>query len=142
MSEEQQFDPAAFNREIIAEFRANDGKVGGMFAGATMVLLTTTGAKSGKEHTVPLVYLEIDGKTVIIGSKGGADTHPAWYHNIRKNPQVTVEIGTEEYPARADIAPPAERDDLFAKATALAPGYGDYQAGTTRTIPVITLHRV
>lgn len=142
MTEEQQpFDPAAFNQQIIDEFRANDGKVGGMFAGATMILLTTVGAKTGKERTAPLVCLEIDGKTVIIGSKGGADTHPAWYHNIRKNPRVTVEMGTEKYPAFADITPPEERDALFAKAAELAPGFGDYQAGTERVIPVITLRR-
>jgi deazaflavin-dependent oxidoreductase (nitroreductase family) len=141
MTKERQFDPAAFNQQIIDEFRVNGGKVGGMFAGAPMILLTTIGAKTGKSRTVPLVCLEIDGRQVVVGSKGGADTHPAWYHNIRKNPEVTVESGTEKYTALADVVPQEERDRLFAKVAELAPGYGDYQAGTKRIIPVVTLVR-
>ncbi len=129
-------------RAIIAEFRANNGKVGGMFEGATLVLLTTTGAKTGKPRTVPLGYLEVGGQALVIASAGGGPANPGWYHNIRHNPMVTVELGAETYPATAVIPPAGERDRLFALAAEAAPGYADYQAGTTRVLPVVTLHRV
>ncbi|SDN47500.1 nitroreductase/quinone reductase family protein [Allokutzneria albata] len=137
-----EFDFTDFQQKIIAEFRANGGRVGGMFEGATLALLTTTGARSGLPRTSPLGYLEIDGQPVVIASAMGAPSHPAWYHNIRKDPAVTVEIGTETYEAVAGIPTGAERDRLFAKAVEQAPGYGDYQEKTTRVIPVVTLHRV
>ena len=145
MSEENQFvadDSQSFLQQIIAEFRANDGKVGGMFEGSTLTLLTTVGARSGQRRTVPLGYLEIDGQPLVVGSKGGADTHPGWYHNLRRNPLVTVEVGSTTYEAIAAVPPPDERDRLFAKVTEVAPGYADYQAQTARVIPVVTLHRV
>ncbi|GIF00422.1 nitroreductase family deazaflavin-dependent oxidoreductase [Paractinoplanes rishiriensis] len=130
-----------FNTAIIDEFRHNEGRVGGMFEGSTLVLITTTGARSGRPHTVPLGYLEIDGRAVVIGSAGGGPRHPAWYHNIRQDPAVTVEIKTETYEATAEILSGAERDEMFAKVSAIEPGYGEYQKGTTRRIPVVVLHR-
>ncbi|GAB3460933.1 nitroreductase/quinone reductase family protein [Actinophytocola sediminis] len=135
-----------FNERVVEEFLANDGKVGGPFAGSTMLLLTTTGAKTGKRRTVPLVAIELDGATVVIGSKGGADTHPNWYHNIRKNPEVTVEVGSangiDRYHAVAEIAEPRDRNRLFAEVVERAPAFAGYQASTRRVIPVVTLRQV
>ncbi|WP_020670119.1 nitroreductase/quinone reductase family protein [Amycolatopsis nigrescens] len=131
-----------FQRQVIAEFRANGGKVGGMFEGWALVLLTTVGARSGLRRTNPLGYLEIDGQPLVVASAMGAPASPAWYHNIRKNPMVTVETGTETYPAIAAIPAGEERDALFAEVVRRDPGFGEYQAKTTRTIPVVTLHRV
>ena len=98
-----------FNRQLIEEFRANGGKVSGMFAGAPLLLLTTTGAKSGQPRVAPLAYTTDNGRLVVIASKGGAPTHPDWFHNVRANPEVTVEVGTETFPARATI--PTEQND-------------------------------
>lgn len=131
----------AFNEALADEFRANDGKVGGQFAGADLLLLTTTGAKSGQSRLSPLAYLRVDGKLVIIGSFAGADFHPAWVHNLRANPSAHVEVGTESFDAIARELPRAERDDIFAKVTASAPGFGEYQAKTTRVIPLFELQR-
>ena len=131
----------AFNRGVIAEFRANAGKVGGPFEGAPMVLITQTGAKSGKEYTTPLVY-SLDGDdVVIIASKGGAPDDPQWYRNIVANPSVTVEIGTETYTATAHVAEGAERDRLYAAQAALMPNFDEYAAKTTRVIPVVVVRR-
>lgn len=132
----------AFNQSIVEEFRANDGKVGGQFAGADLLLLTTTGAKSGQPRLTPLAYLRIDGKLIIIGSFAGADVNPAWVHNLRANPAAHVEIGTESFDVVARELPPAERDAAFPKITAAAPGFGDYQAKTTRVIPLFELQPV
>jgi deazaflavin-dependent oxidoreductase (nitroreductase family) len=137
----EDLDIEAFQRQIISEFRENGGKVGGMFEGATLCLLTTVGARSGLRRTVPLMYLDIDGQPLVVGSAGGSDKHPAWFHNIKKNPTVTVEVGTSTYEATAVIVPRAERDRLFLATTEVAPGYADYQAQTTRLIPIVTLHR-
>ncbi len=134
-------DPNDFNQKIIAEFRANAGKVGGGFAGAPMVLLTTTGAKSGRQRTNPLVYLPDGNRVVVFASKGGAPSNPDWYYNLRANPEVTVEVGTESYKARAVIAQGAERDRLFAEQARRIPSFADYQKKTTRVIPVIVLER-
>jgi deazaflavin-dependent oxidoreductase (nitroreductase family) len=129
-----------FNAGIINEFRANDGVVGGMFEGAPMVLLTTTGAKSGAERVTPLVHLQGEGDTVyVFASKGGAPEHPAWYHNLVAHPDVTVEIGTKRYAATATPVTGAERDEIFARQGALRPNFADYQQKTTRTIPVVEL---
>lgn len=136
------FDPGDFNRQIIEEFRANEGQVGGMFAGAPMILLTTTGAKSGQPHVAPLVYTTDNGQMVIIASKGGAPTNPDWFHNLRANPEVTVEVGTERYAARASIPEGAERQRLFDRMVAQMPGFGEYQRNTTRQIPVVLLERM
>jgi deazaflavin-dependent oxidoreductase (nitroreductase family) len=131
----------AFNKNIVDEFRANGGKVGGPFEGATLLLLTSTGAKSGQPRLAPLVYLTIDGKMIIIGSKAGADTNPDWVHNLRANPRAHVELGTEAYDVTARELPPAERDEVFPKITAVAAGFGDYQTKTSRVIPLFELQR-
>ncbi|MEU5373637.1 nitroreductase family deazaflavin-dependent oxidoreductase [Streptomyces sp. NPDC005951] len=141
-SPRDEFDAGAFQRGVITEFRANGGKVGGMFEGAQLLLLTTTGARSGEQRTNPLGKVEVEGKTVVVGSMFGAPKHPAWFHNIRKNPRVTVEVGTETYEAAATVPQGEERDRLFEKVVEVAPGYADYQAKTTRVIPVVILERV
>jgi deazaflavin-dependent oxidoreductase (nitroreductase family) len=137
-----EFDFHAFQRQVIEEFRANEGRVGGMFAGATLVLLTTVGARSGEPRTSPLAYLAIDGQQVVVASAAGADKHPAWYHNLLRHPEVTVETGRETFQAVAAVVAGAERDALFAKVVAQAPGYADYQRKTARQIPVVTLRRI
>lgn len=130
-----------FNRKVIEEFRANGGKVGGAFAGAPMMILTHTGAKSGKAHATPLVY-SLDGdRFVIIASKAGAPTNPAWYHNLVAHPEVTVEVGTERFAAKAVEARGADRDRLFDAQARLMPQFNEYKKNTTRTIPVFTLER-
>jgi deazaflavin-dependent oxidoreductase (nitroreductase family) len=131
----------AFNNSIVDEFRANGGKVGGPFEGATLLLLTTTGAKSGEPRLAPLAYLTIDGKTIIIGSKAGADTNPDWVHNLRATPQARIEVGTDAYDVTARELPPEERDEMYPKVVELAPGFGDYQAKTSRVIPLFELQR-
>ena len=132
----------AFNKAIVDEFRSNGGKVGGQFEGADLLLLTTTGAKSGEPRLSPLAYLTIDGKTIVIGSYAGADIHPAWVHNLRANSRAHVEVGTTDYDVIARELPPAERDELYPKVVAAAPGFGDYQAKTSRVIPLFELQRV
>ena len=129
----------AFNKTVTDEFRANDGKVGGQFAGANLLLLTTTGAKSGQPRLSPLAFFRVDGKMLILGSYAGADVNPAWVHNLRANPSARVEIGNESSDVTARELPPAERDELFPKITAVAPGFAEYQARTTRIIPVFEL---
>ena len=131
----------AFNENLIAEFRANGGKVSGMFAGAPLLLLTTTGAKSGQLRVAPLAYTRDNGRLVVIASKGGAPTNPDWYHNLRANPDVTVEIGGETFPARASVPEGTERDRLFDQMAAKMPNFAEYQRHTTRRIPVIVLER-
>lgn len=138
-----------YNKGIIDEFRANEGRVGGPFDGAPVVLLTSRGAKSGRSHTTPLVYLREGDATAVsgdriyvFGSMGGAPKHPAWYHNLKANPDATVEVGTERYPVRAVITTGDERDRLFQKQASLFPAFAQYQQRTTRTIPVIALERV
>ncbi len=135
-------DSNAFNRQIIEEFRANGGKVGGQFAGAPMVLLTTTGARSGQPRVAPLVYSTDGDRLVIIASKGGAPTHPDWYHNLVANPEVTLEVGEETFPARASVPKREERDRIFAGVVAKMPGFGEYQQNTDRLIPVVLLERL
>ena len=136
------FDVNEFQRRIIEEFRGNGGTVGGMFQDATLALLTTTGARTGERRTVPLGRLEVDGKTVVVASAMGAPKNPGWYHNIRHDPAVTVEVGTDKFRAMAAIPDGDEYEKLWAHVVELAPGYGDYQARTTRRIPVVVLHRL
>jgi deazaflavin-dependent oxidoreductase (nitroreductase family) len=131
----------AMNASVVDEFRANGGKVGGQFEGMPLLLLTTTGVKSGQPRLSPLAYLTIDGKTIIIGSFGGADVNPAWVHNLRANPRANVEVGTQTYDVIARELPPEERDDVFRKVVAVAPGVGDYQSKTGRVIPLFELQR-
>jgi deazaflavin-dependent oxidoreductase (nitroreductase family) len=130
-----------FNRGVVEEFRANSGKVGGPFEGASLLLLHTNGAKSGKPRLTPLAYLEIDGKMFIIGSYAGAPKDPAWVHNLRANPQVHLEVGTESYDATARELPADERDAMYPKVVELAPVFADYQANTSRAIPLFELAR-
>jgi deazaflavin-dependent oxidoreductase (nitroreductase family) len=145
MSEDEQFDESNdyndFNRKLIEEFRANGGKVSGVFAGAPLLLLTTTGARSGQSWVVPIVYTMDDGRFVVIASKGGAPTHPDWFYNLRANPQVTIEVGTETFPASATIMEGAERQRLFDQMAAQMPNFAEYQRNTTRQLPVIVLER-
>jgi deazaflavin-dependent oxidoreductase (nitroreductase family) len=132
----------AFNTSIVDEFRANGGKVGGPFEGADMVLLTTTGATSGQQRLVPLVYLPIDGKIIIVGSYGGAPVDPQWVRNLRANPEIHIEVGTDAYDAVARELPRDERDATFEKVVAVAAGFGEYQQNTDRVIPLFELTRV
>ena len=131
-----------FNRQVIEEFRANGGVVGGPFAGRPLLLLTTTGAKSGKERTSPLVYMADGDRMVIIASKGGAPSNPDWYYNLVANPEVTVERGTERFAARAAVVDEPERTRLFTKVSDKMPGFAEYQSKTERTIPVVVLEPV
>jgi len=128
-----------FNTKIIEEFRANDGKVGGPFEGVPMVLLTTTGAKTGETRTTPLAYLPDGDRIVIFASKAGAPTNPAWYHNLVAHPEATIEVGGETRRVRAEVAVGAERDRLYAEQARRMPGFAGYQAKTTRVIPVVVL---
>ena len=130
-----------FNHSIIEEFHANGGKVGGPFEGIPLLLLTTTGAKSGKQRINPVAFTTDDERLVIVASKNGAPTHPDWYHNIVAHPDVTVEVGTDTFAARTTVVDGAERDKLFASMAAMIPVYAEYQAQITRTIPVVVLTR-
>ena len=132
----------AFNANLIAEYRANDGQVSGMFAGAPLLLLTTTGAKSGREHVSPLAYTTDGDRLVIIASKGGAPTHPDWFHNLVANPEVTVELGAETFPARASVPEGEERQRLYDQQAAQMPNFAAYQRNTERQIPVVVLERL
>jgi deazaflavin-dependent oxidoreductase (nitroreductase family) len=129
----------AFNNNVADEFRANGGKVGGQFEGADLLLLTTTGAKSGQPRVSPLAYFRIDGKLLILGSFAGSEVNPAWVHNLRANPSARVEIGNDSSDVTARELPSGERDQLFGQITAAAPGFAEYQAKTTRVIPVFEL---
>ncbi len=130
-----------FNRNIVEEFRANGGKVGGPFEGGTLLLLHTTGAKSGMKRLSPLAYLTIDGKMLIIGSYAGAPKDPAWVHNLRANPRAHIEVGTESYDVSVRELPDDERDAAYPKVTEIAPVFAGYQANTTRSIPLFELTR-
>ena len=127
------------NKKIIEEFRANDGKVGGRFQGKTLLLLHSKGAKSGEERINPTAYVKDNGNLVVIASKGGAPTNPDWYYNLVANPLVTVEVGTDEFQARAQIAEEPERTRLYNKMVDMMPGFDDYRKNTTRQIPVFVL---
>ena len=131
-----------FNRQLVEEFRANGGKVTGMFADRPLLLLTTRGAKSGTVYTTPLVYTRDGDRLVVIASKGGAPTNPAWYHNLRANPTVTVELPNKKFEARAKVVDGEERDRLYAAQAAVLPIFAEYQQKTTRRIPVVLLERV
>jgi deazaflavin-dependent oxidoreductase (nitroreductase family) len=132
-----------FNQNVIDEFRANKGVVGGYFAGANMILLHTVGAKSGQPRINPLVYVPDGDRLVIIASKGGADSNPDWYYNLLANPLVTVEVGTETFKARATaVTEEPERSRLYAQMVAHRGGFAEYEQKTTRKIPAVVLERV
>lgn len=130
-----------FNRAIIEEFRANDGKVGGPFEGAPVLLLTATGAKSGERRTTPVVYLRDGDRMVIFASKGGAPNNPGWYHNLRANPSATIEVGNEKVDVDAVVTEGEERERLFRRQAEIFPQFADYEQKTTRQIPVVALKR-
>jgi deazaflavin-dependent oxidoreductase (nitroreductase family) len=130
------------NLAIINEFRANGGKVGGPFAGRTLLLLHTVGAKSRQNRVNPVAYIKDGDRLVIIASKGGAPTNPDWYYNLLAHPEVTVEVGTEQFRVRATVAAEPERSRLYAQMVAIMPGFAEYQQRTTRVIPVILLTRI
>jgi deazaflavin-dependent oxidoreductase (nitroreductase family) len=130
-----------FNKNIVEEFRANAGVVGGPFEGRPLLLLHTTGAKSGQPRLAPLAYFRVDGKLIIIGSKAGADTNPDWVHNLRANPRAHIEIGTDAYDVVAREFSREERDEAYPKVVAEAPGFGEYQSKTSRVIPLFELAR-
>ena len=121
----------------IDEFRANGGKIGGRFEGRPVLLLTTTGAKSGRPHTTPMMYLELDDHLYVFASKGGAPTNPDWYRNLVANPDVIVELGTDRFDATATPLAGDERDRVYARQVELYPQFGEYERKTERTIPVV-----
>jgi deazaflavin-dependent oxidoreductase (nitroreductase family) len=127
------------NQQIIDEFRANQGQVGGPFEGGRLLLLTTVGARTGASHTTPLGYLPDGDRLLVIASAGGAPRHPAWYHNLRANPQVTVEVGALTQQAKAFVLEGEERDRLFARAVEQDPGWSAYESRSGRTLPVVAL---
>ncbi|HEX6419354.1 MAG TPA: nitroreductase family deazaflavin-dependent oxidoreductase [Acidimicrobiales bacterium] len=130
-----------WNAAIIEEFRANGGQVGGQFAGAPMVILHTTGARTGRERVNPLVYQPDGDRIVVFASKGGAPSSPDWYHNLVANPEATVEVAADTVPVRARVAEGEERERLWSRQKELMPGFADYEARTTRQIPVVVLER-
>ena len=131
-----------FNTKIIEEFRANDGVVGGPFEGAQLVLLTTTGARTGATRVNPLVSLTTDdGRLFVFASKAGAPENPDWYRNLVAHPEVGVELGRERFTAVAEPVTGSERDRIFGLQKEQAPGFADYEKATTRTIPVVELRR-
>lgn len=136
---------ADWNANIIEEFRKNDGKVGGGFDGATMLLLHTAGRKTGKEYVNPLVYLPDGDRWVVFGSKGGAPGDPDWVRNLEANPDTTIEVGTETTPVRAIkiLRLEPERDDLYSRQVARRPAFAEYEVKTDgiRKIPVVVLER-
>jgi len=131
-----------YNAPIIEEFHANGGKVSGMFSNMDLLLLTTTGAKSGNTYTRPLAYTTDGDHIVIIASKGGAPNNPDWFHNLVAHPDVTVELGTDKFAARAHRATGQERERLYEQHAQRYPVFNDYKAKTTREIPVFVLERV
>jgi deazaflavin-dependent oxidoreductase (nitroreductase family) len=135
--------PSNFNQDIIDQFRANNGTmVSGMFKGAPLLLLNTTGAKSGQPRINPLAYTRDGDRYVIIASKAGAPTNPDWYYNVVANPEVTIEVGPERLSVRASVAEGAERDRLYAAQATLMPGFAEYERITTRRIPVVILEPI
>jgi len=132
----------AFNEDVLREFRANDGKVGGVFEHVDVGILTTVGAVSGRRRVTPLVCLRVDDRMLVIGSRGGAPDDPAWVRNVRANPLAELDIGTESYRVTVHEVVDAERDELFDQVVAVAPVFGDYQSKTSRVIPVFELRRL
>jgi deazaflavin-dependent oxidoreductase (nitroreductase family) len=131
--------PNDFNAKIIDEFRANEGRVGGMFEGRTLLLLHHVGARSGTQRVNPVAYTTDGARYIVIASKGGAPTNPGWYHNLKANPDTTIEVGTETLAVVATEATGDERDRLYAAMAEQMPGFADYQGKTERRIPVFVL---
>jgi len=135
-------DMKEFNRKIVEEFKANNGKVGGQFAGAPLLLLTTKGARSGRAYTTPLVYSRDGDRIVLIASYAGGPRNPDWYHNLVANPTPTIDLGSERFEAKATVTSGAERERLFDQQAAMMPVFNDYRKKTTREIPVVVLERL
>jgi deazaflavin-dependent oxidoreductase (nitroreductase family) len=133
--------PKDFNTQVIEEFRANDGVVGGPFEQMPLLLLHHVGAKSGKEYVSPLAYLPDGERFVIFASKGGAPENPGWFHNVVANGDVTLEVGTETFDAHAEEVTGDERDRLYAAQVEASPQFGEYEEKTDRKIPVVALTR-
>jgi deazaflavin-dependent oxidoreductase (nitroreductase family) len=133
-------DAVGWNQKIIDEFRANEGKVGGHFEGAPLLLLTTTGAKTGRRHTTPVMFLPGEAGTLyVFASKAGAPTNPDWYHNLLAHPEVTIEVGTDTHDVVATPLEGVERDQRYAAQAENYPGFAEYQQKTSRVIPVVAL---
>jgi deazaflavin-dependent oxidoreductase (nitroreductase family) len=130
-----------FNAPTIAEFRKNHGKVGGYFEGAPLLLLHTVGKRSGKPRVNPMMYLKDGERYLVFASKGGADTHPDWYYNLKAHPDVRIEVGDETIDAHAEEITGRERDTIYKRQATLYPGFADYERKTKRVIPVIALTR-
>jgi len=130
-----------FNRGIIEQFRANGGKVGPPFEGAPLLILHSTGAKSGKTRLAPIVYQQVGDSWAVFASKAGAPDNPDWYHNLLANPSATIELGTDEVPVTARVADGDERETIWSKQKELMPGFAEYEQKTDRTIPVVILDR-
>jgi deazaflavin-dependent oxidoreductase (nitroreductase family) len=128
-----------FNAQVVKEFRANSGKVGGWFEDKDVLILQTTGARSGRERLAPLVYRQEGDRIFVFASKGGSDTHPDWYHNLKANPTVTVEIGSDTSTKTAVEVVGEERDEIYGRQAASLDNFAVYQAGTDRLIPVVEL---
>ena len=131
-----------FNQQVMKEFRANQGKAGGQLAHMPLLLLTTTGAKSGRAITKPLVYTREGDRIVIVASFAGGPKNPPWYHNLVANPEATVELGSERFRVQAAVTAGEERQRLFDRQAAQMPIFAEYQQKTTRQIPVIVLKRI
>jgi deazaflavin-dependent oxidoreductase (nitroreductase family) len=130
-----------FNSAIIEEFRANGGKVGGQFDGAPLLLLTSTGAKSGATRINPMMYLPDGRRLYVFATKAGAPTNPDWYHNLVAHPHAAVEVGEERFNVTATVLSGPERDEIYRRQAALYPGFAEYEAKTSRVIPVVALDR-
>ena len=128
-----------WNAQIIAEFRANDGNVGGQFEGAPLLLLHSTGAKTGQERIAPVMYQAVDGGWAIFASKAGAPDNPDWYHNLRANPEASIEVGTDTKAVRAGVLAGDERSSIWETQKERYPGFAEYEEKTDREIPVVLL---
>ena len=130
-----------FNQQVIKEFRANQGKVGGFFENMTLLLVHTRGAKTKELRINPVATIQVGDEQIIAASKAGADTHPDWYHNLVADPNIIVELGDEKFTAAAEIAGEPERTTLYGMIKEEYPGFADYEKKTKRVIPVIKLKR-
>jgi deazaflavin-dependent oxidoreductase (nitroreductase family) len=131
-----------WNSKIIEEFRANDGKVGGPFEGAPLLLLHTVGARTGQQRVNPMMYQEVPGGYAVFASKGGAPDNPDWYHNLLAHPQVSAEIGTRTVELKARVAEAGEREGIWTAQKTAYPGFAEYEQKTSRQIPVVILEPV
>lgn len=134
-------DVQSWNAKVIEEFRANGGRLGGQLEGAPILLLHTTGQRTGQDRVSPVMYLDLDGRRFVFASKAGADANPDWYRNLVADPSVSVEAGTETYPATAAVLEQGERDRAYAEQAKRYPGFVEYQERTSRVIPVVELRR-